>query len=282
MNETKADRRKRAGLVDEGAYLSRSLEDLDREHEAGDLDHDDHVQLRERYLARAEQIASELAELDELRLDEAAGMGEPPSTGGGTRHRTGSVRGWLAERRHRLLLGWSAAGCFVVAAALVGLGLAGVAPFGQSPPATLTVAAQIQTELAEASVLATDHEVVQAIDVYGRVLQLDPTQPEALADGGWLIRLAGLSGRQTSLVTDGDQQIAAAVRIAPGYALARAYDGVALFEDSHSAAGAVREFSAMLAAHPSAKLVASVRTTASQAFQAAGDSVPPAFAATGA
>jgi hypothetical protein len=167
----------------------------------------------------------------------------------------------------------------VLAGTLVGLGLAGVAPFTRSPAPTLTVAAQIQTELAEASVLASNHEIVQAVVVYDKVLELDPSQPEALADGGWLVRLAGLSSKKASLVSGGDREITAAVKVAPGYALARAYDGVALYEDSHSPSGAVREFTAMLADHPSGTLVKSVRSTALAAYRAAGLAAPPALTA---
>jgi len=266
--------KKRAVLVDEEEYLRKSLEDLDRERAVGDLDPADYEQLRQRYLARAEEIAAALAGLGNAPADAAV------ETEAADRTSSSPVRRWLSDRRHRLVLGWSAAVCFALAGTLVGLGAAGVPPFGRAPNPTLDLAAQIQTELAEASVLAANHNVVQAIGVYGKVLQLDPTQPEALADGGWLIRLAGLSSKDTSLVGDGDREIAAAVRISPGYALARAYDGVALFQDAHSASASVTQFAAMLADHASATLVTSVRGTAVKAYAAAGVAVPPALAVT--
>jgi hypothetical protein len=154
------------------------------------------------------------------------------------------------------------------------LALAGVQPFAQPPP-PLPVATQIRIELGEAGTLAANHEIAQAVAVYDKVLEIDPGQPEALADGGWLVRLAGLSSTSTRLVTAGDTEIAAALKVAPGYALARAYDAVALYQDEHAAAAAVREFQAMLADHPSSTLLISVRTPALAAYHAAGVAPPP-------
>ena len=177
-----------------------------------------------------------------------------------------------------MAVGYSAAACFAVAATLVGLSLGGVAPFASAPPTTLSVAEQIRIELAEASVLASNKNLVQAIAVYDRVLELDPEQPEALANSGWLARLAGLSSKNQQVIVGGDAEIASAVQVAPAYALARAYDGVALYEDDHSAAQAVGQFRAMLADKPSSTLVQSVATTAVKAFDADGVAVPAAFA----
>jgi hypothetical protein len=163
-----------------------------------------------------------------------------------------------------------------VAGTLVALALAGVAPFTQSPP--LNAAAQIRIELGEAGALAQKHNVLQAVAVYDKVLELDPAQPEALADSGWLVRLAGLSSKSPELITGGDAEIASAVKAAPGYALARAYDAVALYQDQHSAAAGVRELQAMLADHPSPALLYSVRAPALAAYHADGMAVPTALA----
>ncbi len=67
------------------------------------------------------------------------------------------------------------------------------------------------------------------------------------------------------------------MKVAPGYALARGYDGVALFDDAHSAPAAVAQFRAMLADKPTAELVSSVSSVAVKAFRAAHDPVPAVF-----
>jgi len=45
-----------AALEEQRAFLLRSLDDLDREHEAGDLDDDDYATLRTDYTARAAEV----------------------------------------------------------------------------------------------------------------------------------------------------------------------------------------------------------------------------------
>lgn len=287
-----------AELQEEADYLRVSLADLDRELASGDLDGADFEVLRARYSERAasvedalERLGAEAAEstaaghvsrrpgadLSKAEASEAPGAGsEHPARSSG-----GGPKAWLATRRHRMLFGWSAAASFALAATLVGLSLAGVAPFASSSPATLSVSSEIRIELAEAGVLASNKELVQAVAVYDRVLELDPEQPEALADGGWLVRLAGLSSKSSQVISGGDAEIAAAVKVAPGYALARAYDGVALFEDDHSATAAVGQFRAMLADGPTSTLVGSVRSVALEAYGAAGVALPAALEASG-
>lgn len=298
----------RAELLEEAEYVRRSLAELEAEHAAGELDGADYETLRARYEARAEAAERALrtsAEVPEsARAPEAGDAatavrpsrgGRPNRAAGGRRpappgasatpsppetspkRRAGRPGRWLASPRRRLVVGWSAAGCFALAGCLLGLALAGVAPFARQPPSTLTLAAEIRIELGEASVLASNNDVAQAVAVYDRVLELDPDQPEALADGGWLVRLSGISQKNRQVVEGGDAEIATAVNVAPGYALARAYDGVAVFEDDGSATGAVTQFRAMLADKPSSALVASVAKVAKRAYTAAHDPVPTAF-----
>lgn len=268
----KTDRSRREELSEEEGFLRRSLEDLDRERDAGDLDTADYEALRSRYVGRSQAIEAARKELDEL---DARAPAQATERSPAVQPRRPGVRGWLSSGRHRLVMGWSAVACFALAGTLVGLALAGVTPFTQSPP--LSAVAQIRIELGEAGALAQDHNVVQAVAVYDKVLELDPEQPEALADSGWLVRLAGLSSKSSQLITGGDAEIASAVKVAPGYALARAYDAVALYQDQRSAAAAVRELRAMLADHPSPALLYSVRTPALAAFRTAGIAAPTAL-----
>ena len=58
-----------AELEEERAFLLRSLDDLDRERDAGDLDEHDYVELRDGYTARAAAVLREL----EARPGGAAG-----------------------------------------------------------------------------------------------------------------------------------------------------------------------------------------------------------------
>lgn len=255
--------RSRAELLDEEGFLRRSLEDLDREHAAGDIDIADYDALRATYSARANAVAAELAGL--------APVPDPVAR---------SPRPAPSSHQRRVVL-WAGVGCLLVAAILAGLAVAGVAPFAKSQP-SFPVSTRIAIELGEASVLAAEGHVAQAITVYEDVLALDPHQPEALADGGWLVRATGLSAKDAKVVASGDAQIALAARLDPGYALARAYDGVALYDDKGEVEAAVAEFNGFLADHPTATLLKLVRPTAASAYTAVGAPLPPPLAASAA
>jgi hypothetical protein len=256
--------RLRAELADEAAFLRLSLEDLERELAAGELARPDYEDLRRRYEDRAAAVAESLQQLgDGARSPVPA---ERPKR-----------RLRLATRRHRLVLGWVAAACFAAAGALLGLAVAGVAPFARSSP-QLSAQSRIDIELAEAAVLAGHGHVPLAVQTYDKVLAIDPEQQEALTDGGWLVRLAGLSSSRPSLVAEGDREIAAAAALHPGYALAHGYEGVALLEDRRDARAAVASFRVMLADHPTGALLSSVREEAVAAFAAVHIPLPAALA----
>jgi hypothetical protein len=252
-------------LVDERRFLERSLEDLEREHAAGELSDDDYESLKLRYETRASAVAGELEEIS----PEASSSAPDP-------HAPTPFEQLL--RRRRGVIGWSALCCFVAAAVFLGLALAGVAPFSSSTASgSIPVATRIRTELAEAAALAENHDVIEAVAVYDRVLALDPHQPEALAEGGWLVRLAGISSRRPGLVRGGDREIAEAVAVAPRLAVPHAYLATALLEDDRRPAAAVAQLRAMLRDDPSDVLVESVRPVARRAYAALGEPLPARF-----
>lgn len=265
----------RSELEEERSFLLDSLEDLEREREAGDLDDADYERLRSRYERRAAAVDEALGGPTATGTEPARGpvastrAGGPPGEG---RRRRSRIAARLSSRRARLLTGWTAVGCFAAAATFLAMALADVGPFATAPQ--LSVEARVQIMLAEASVLGSKGEVTQALATYDRVLALRPTEPVALADGGWLARLSGLSQHEPSLVRNGDAEIEAAVRADPSYAVARAYDGVLLYEDRGQATAAVSQFRAMLKDGPSATLLWTVRSDAISAFHVAGQQVP--------
>lgn len=247
--------------AEERSYLQRSLEDLERERTAGDMSEVDYRRLRARYETR-------LRALGEGGVGEESTPSPPPP-----RRRR---RRALSGRRSRLITGWTALVCFAAAATLLALDAAGAGPF--EPPAQLSVSARVQIMLAEASVLGSKGDITQALATYDRVLALRPTQPEALADGGWLARLAGLARHEQQLVRNGDAEIEAAVASDPHFALARAYDGVLLLKDRNEPRAAAAQFDALAADRPSPTLVRSVRRDALAAYTRAGLPAPALFA----
>ena len=84
-----------AELEEERRFLLRSLDDLEREHDAGDVDEHDFATLRDGYVARA---AAVLREIDEGKAALAA---QAPPSRRDRRHRRHHAR----RRRHRRLAG---------------------------------------------------------------------------------------------------------------------------------------------------------------------------------
>lgn len=247
--------------VEELSYVESSLRDLEAERAAGDVSERDYARLRRRYDERRRV----------LLLKGASAPAESASTA--PRPRAGRLAKRLASRRARLVTGWSALACFLAAATLVILDIVAAGPFAS--PSPLPVGARVRIMLAEAADLGSNGEVTEALATYDRVLALRPRQPEALTEGGWLARLAGIAEHEPALVRNGDAEVEAAVAAAPRSAVARAYDAVLLLEDRHEPRQAVIEFRAMLADHPSEALLRRVRTVAKVAYADSHLALPP-------
>lgn len=261
-----------AALDDQLDFLRRSLEDLDREHEAGEVDERDFASLRDRYTARLAEVEASLAAGPATAAGPAAAAG--PATAATARRKR------RLSRRVRVALGVGAAACFVAAAALLAASLAGVRLPGESASGSVSLSGpqQEQETLDRAAILGSEGKVAEAVALYGQVLRTDPNQPNALAYGGWLVRLTGLAGRKADLVSRGDASIERAVAVAPGYPDAHALDGVVQLLDHRRAAVAAAQFRDALSAHASANLVASVAAIAKRAFAAAHEPLPEPYA----
>jgi hypothetical protein len=212
-----------AELEEERAFLLRSLDDLDREHDAGDLDEHDFVELRDGYTARA---AAVLRELDAGR---AARPARAPT-------RWGRVA----------LIG----GLVVLVA--VGAGVAVAAFSGQRLPGETVsgdIAETVNSQLAAARALeATD--VQGAIDAYDAVLQVDPDNAEALTYRGWLVARVGSTADAPDLVDRGEAFLDRAIAASPDYADPYCFKAIIEFRYRGDAAAAKPPVDVCLAADP--------------------------------
>jgi hypothetical protein len=172
-----------AELEDERRFLLRSLRDLDAELAAGDVDATDYATLRDGYTKRAADV---------LRSIEEGKAALPPTRPGRWR------RNVLAAA--------------IVVAVAIGAGILVARTAGQrSPGDTITGAAgpaDTATLLAQArSMLGVDVRAAQ--DLYAKVLDEDPKNPEALTYSGWLLYLASTGAsdavRQTAVQTAKEQ-----------------------------------------------------------------------------
>jgi hypothetical protein len=158
-----------AELEEERSFLLRSLADLDREFEAGDVDADDYRTLRDGYTVRAAEV---------LRTIEDGRAALPPRP----------RRNWL----HR------AAWVAVVAAVAVGAGLFVARSSGQRLPSqemTGGIPGDVAGKLSQArAALAVDPLTAQQL--YTDVLAERPNHPEALAYSGWLLALNSIGASE--------------------------------------------------------------------------------------
>lgn len=270
----------RRALLDERDFLLASIEDLERERAAGDIDDASYEELRAAYVQRAAAVLRALELPDEPpSAGSGAATGTPgPETPVGGRARLVEA---LARRRVRRVLVAGVVVCFAGLAAILVARVAGVRLPGQTASGSLVLssAQRVREELAQAAVLADDGELARAVALYDRVLLQVPDQPVALAYRGWFERLAGLEAHDPAVIAAGDASIGLAVRVAPTYADAEGLEGVVLLEDRHDPVAAATAFRRFLSDHPAAALLAQLRPAILAAFAEAHEPAPPLPAA---
>jgi tetratricopeptide (TPR) repeat protein len=164
-----------AALEDERAFLLRSLDDLEREHAAGDVDDHDYDTLKDDYTARAAQTIRAI-ESHHARVTAAR-----------------RPRSW-----RRLAATVAGVAAFSVLAGVLVAQASGRREAGD----TLTgdIRQSTRTQLSEAIDLASQQRYDEAIDVYDEVLAEQPGNVEALTYKGWFQFLTGESAGVQTLI----------------------------------------------------------------------------------
>ena len=255
-------------LNDERDNLLRSLEDLDAEYQAGDVEPPDYESLRQNYIARTSVL-----------LDEIARLGQIDARGADAHPFIVRARRRLGKRGTRRVLVASVFVWVIAGVALAALHFAGVRLPGQSATGSVSLseALVVQQQLTQASDLAGGGQVAEAISLYAKVLATVPHQHEALTYQGWLIRISGLRAGKKDVVTRGDQEIALAASVAPGYADARGLDAIALAQDRRDIPAALIQLDALVRDHPSQALVSALRPQVVRIYQQAKIAPPAIF-----
>lgn len=179
-----------AALEEQRDFLLGSLDDLEREWEAGDIDEADYQALRDDYTARA---AAVLRALDE----------------GGARFASARRKG-----------SWKAVAVVVGLVAVFGI-VAGVLVARSSGSRSNELPEADRDRLAECLDSFSTGEVLVAVQCYDEVLERDPENVEALTYKGWALV-------QATLVEDGMGYLDQALAANPDYSPARIFRAFAL------------------------------------------------------
>jgi tetratricopeptide (TPR) repeat protein len=231
-----------ADLEEQRRFLLQSLQDLDREREAGDIDDADYRTLKDDYTARA---AAVLHAIDERK----AGLAQ-------------KQRGVRRRRSTK----WTAVVLAGVVALAIGGGVLVASTSGQRVPgqtATGNVPSNVSDQLAAAQQDIAQGKAVGALKLYDQVLRQDPNNAQALTFRGWILASANLHDEALASL---DKALAAD----PTFAMAHYFKGAVLFEGKNDPAAAVKEFEAFLASNPPADAAKTAQDALNQAKQAAG------------
>lgn len=239
-----------AELEGERSFLLASLDDLERERGAGDIEIDDERELRDAYTARLAMVLKELAGQD------VAQPVEPPRRWG----RVAAIAGGIAV---------VAVAAGVAVAAFSGQRLPGASVSGGG-------ADSVNAKLAEARSLQ-ESDPRAAIDRYDDVLKVDPDNAEALTYRGWLVARVGATAAAGDLVDRGEQLLDRAIRVAPSYADPYCFKAIIEFRYRGDAAAAKGPVDVCLAANPPQvvkALVEGLKAEIDAALAQAGGSSP--------
>lgn len=216
-----------AALEDELQVQLRSLDDLEAELEAGDLEPDDYETLRDQYTVRVAD----------------------------TMRRLNQQQGLAVARPRRRLNPLTIAAVLVFAAGAGWLLARSSGERGVNDILTGNISSTRQ-RVFDCQELAADQQIVESLQCFDAVLLEDPDNVEALAYRGWYVVLTtssaeavGEEEQAAELLDVGLTYLDRAVEVDPAYADARAFRA-AVFDRKGDSAAACDEVAALLALDP--------------------------------
>jgi hypothetical protein len=238
----------RERLVEEREFLLASLDDLERERAAGDVDESDYASLHDSYVARAAAIIR--------RLDAGPSSADATPKPSSDRRRSVRVFAWATV----VIVVAAVAGVLVARQAgerLPGQGMTG----GSSDGSVSSLLVQAR------SIGMAD--TTKALELYSQVLALEPDNVEALTYFGWFTVLSATSDQTSddSVVRERFQSGLLLIRQAtvtdPDYPDAHCFLGISFYRFLQDAQAAQPEVQACLESNPPAEVKSLVEGLAS-------------------
>jgi cytochrome c-type biogenesis protein CcmH/NrfG len=258
VSETREDQEQHELREEEREFLLRSLDDLESERAAGNIDDETYERLHADYTARA------AAAVRALRGGEEPAAVDPAPPSG--RHRLFVVGG---------LVVFAAVAATVMAFAL-GARLPGGTVTGNSQASEkVTTKDRLQaleaavrakpqdaeTRLALARFQLGQRDLAGALESFRVAAGLAPTNAEPFAYSGWIVRLQGFPSQALQLLDK-------AVQVDPSYPDAHFFRGYVLLNDMKAPQRAIPEFQQYLVAAPDSPLSDQVRSLLAEAVDA--------------
>jgi tetratricopeptide (TPR) repeat protein len=227
-------------LEAERDFLLRSLRDLERELEAGDIDERDYAALRDDYTARA---AVTLRAIEQ----NASRSVQFPANGAGD---CTDLEAEMPTRRSPRLVVFVTAGILALA---VGAGVLVALSAGErvadQPLTGATLPTAPPDDLTRARQLFSERRYLDALKLYDKVLANDTDNVEALTYRGWLLFQASAEEFTDRAL----QSLDRAVLVDPRFPDAHFFRGFVLAHGKNDPAAAVPEYRAFLATNPPAE-----------------------------
>jgi tetratricopeptide (TPR) repeat protein len=234
-------------LEEERDFLLASLQDLEREREAGELAERDYEALHADYTARAAVVLRAL-ERDGSRP--ARGVSQPPRP---------------VKTRRPLVV---TLGVVLLVAAVAG---GAVATFSGTrepgAPMTGSLPDTPSGRMQQALQLESEGKAAEALRIYDELIRADPRNIAALSYRGWLLKRAGLPDQAMD-------SLDRAIAVDPKFPDAHFFRGMVLYQDRKDPAGAVTEFRLFLSNNPPPEMVPLVEDVLRRAMADAGQPPP--------
>ncbi len=225
-------------LEDGISSLRRSIADAELEHAAGELESDELDRIVRRDSAKLIDLEAELVLLEPEREPEPQQLAVVAE----------GRRVWKRNLGIVLIV----AAVVVALLAFTGIRLPGSTGTGG---AVVNRVQRVADLTAQGEAAAASGDTGGALALFTKVLALEPTNAEALAESGWLTYQSGVVGKLPAVKNAGAQLVYRSITLDPGAPAGHLYAAIIKSNDGASRSTVLAELTAFAAGHPQQWLI---------------------------